>query len=78
MTMSLQVPSEAVILLFCLLIPKGFCDQTPLPPGYYAFETASRRHGVPPRVRPPPYLPTDVPCPGGYSCSTFLSFMSLI
>lgn len=39
-------------------------EHTSLPPGYYAFETGGRRHGTPPRVRPPPYIPTDVPCPG--------------
>lgn len=53
-----------ILLVFFSLILEFLCDQTPLPPGYYAFETASRRHGVPPRVRPPPYLPTNVPCSG--------------
>jgi hypothetical protein len=35
-----------------------------LPPGYYAFEKATKVHGVPPRVRKPPYIPANVPCPG--------------
>lgn len=37
-----------------------------IPPGYFAFEKASRIHGVPPRVRKPPYVPAGVPCPGNY------------
>ena len=43
-------------------------DQSPsvaeLNPGYYAFPTTNRRIGSPPKVKPPPYLPTDIPCPG--------------
>lgn len=35
-----------------------------IPPGYFAFEKASRIHGVPPRVRKPPYVPAGVPCIG--------------
>ena len=32
--------------------------------GYYAFDKAVQPNVQPPRVRKPPYLPTNVPCAG--------------
>ncbi|XP_074601857.1 spaetzle domain-containing protein 6 [Brevipalpus obovatus] len=49
----------SLILLVCPL-SRG----ADIPPGYFAFEKASRIHGVPPRVRKPPYLLVNVPCHG--------------
>lgn len=44
--------------------PPSTLTDSQQPPGYYAFEKATRAHGVPPRVLKPPYLPANVPCPG--------------
>ena len=74
-TSSLQ--SSCLIILIPILIWLDHDEvncQTKLPPGYYAFETGSRKHGSPPRVLPPPYHPSDTVCPG----ESFLSSSSRV
>ncbi|RWS27354.1 uncharacterized protein B4U80_00101 [Leptotrombidium deliense] len=43
------------------------------PPGYYAFEKAMKINGIPPRVRKPPYVPADIPCPGAVKSGFYYS-----
>jgi hypothetical protein len=43
---------------------KGLNEEHNIPTGYYAFEKASSQLNKPPKVRKPPYIPTDIECPG--------------
>lgn len=56
--------SFLLLLVTIIVSSNALNDKLNVAPGYYAFETASRRHGQPPRVRPPPYYSSDLPCPG--------------
>uniref|UniRef100_T1KGC5 Spaetzle domain-containing protein n=1 Tax=Tetranychus urticae TaxID=32264 RepID=T1KGC5_TETUR len=62
-----------IINLTVVLIVHGSTTDQQQPPGYFAFEKATRTHGVPPRVLKPPYLPANVPCPGAIKSDYRLS-----
>ena len=52
-------------------------DQFPqYPQGYYPFEESPAK--IPPKVRKPPYLQTQVHCPGGLHMKTDICFMLLL
>lgn len=40
--------------------------------GHYAFDIASNPNMLPPKVRKPPYIPTNVPCAGNFKYSDSL------
>ncbi|CAB4063607.1 unnamed protein product [Lepeophtheirus salmonis] len=59
----MRICNEISLLLLSALIPLALPEQfNQYPQGYYPFEESPAK--VPPKVRKPPYLQTQVPCPG--------------
>ncbi|RWS09747.1 hypothetical protein B4U79_08883 [Dinothrombium tinctorium] len=67
----LSLKEASVLLHLFAFVLCAVSKSNIIPPGYYAFEKAMKINGVPPRVRKPPYVPADIPCPGAVKTGQF-------